>query len=77
MQMLLADLMECPDDAALQDRPEAFDGLRMDRAINVLMRPMVYDAMGIALFGEPRISRPIIGAKQRDLVRDGFIDESG
>jgi hypothetical protein len=41
MQILFADLVESPDDPALQDRPEAFNGLSVDCAVNVLVRPMV------------------------------------
>jgi len=77
MKILFADLVESPDYAALQDRPEAFDGLRMDRAVNVLMRAMVNSLMRITVFSEPPISGPLIGAKQADFVRDGFVDKIG
>jgi hypothetical protein len=42
MQILFADLMEGANDAALQDRPEAFDGLRVNSADDVLMRSVVW-----------------------------------
>ena len=48
--------MERADDTAFQDRPEAFDGLRMDRAVNVLMHAMVNSLMGITVFREPFVS---------------------
>lgn len=77
MQILFADFVERPHDTAFQDRPETFDGLSVDRAINVLTRPMIDNAMRIALLREARIARPIVSAKQADFVRDGFIDERG
>jgi hypothetical protein len=36
-QVLAADLVEAPHDAALQQRPEAIDGLRVNDAIDVLL----------------------------------------
>jgi hypothetical protein len=43
--------------------------------LNVLMCPMVNDAMRIALLSESPVARPVIGAKQANLVRNGFVDE--
>ena len=40
-QIFLADLVEASHDAALHERPEAFDGLSMDRADNILPACMV------------------------------------
>jgi hypothetical protein len=76
-QVFPADFVEASHDPALQDRPEAFNSLRVDRADNVLMRAMVNDAMRVALFGQTAITGPAIGAEQADLVRDRFIDERG
>jgi hypothetical protein len=42
-----AHFVERADHAALEDRPEAFDGLSMDRAYNILAFGMVNDAMRI------------------------------
>src|SRR5260370_26099290 len=39
--VFLADLVEGSDHAALQDRPEAFDGVGVSRANNVFMRGVV------------------------------------
>ena len=36
MQVLLADLMKCPNDAAFHDGPEAFDDVGMHRANDVI-----------------------------------------
>jgi hypothetical protein len=41
MQIFFADLVVRANDATLQDRPEAFDGLSVDCTDNVFMRPMV------------------------------------
>lgn len=40
-QIFLADFVEASHDATLDERPEAFDGLLMDRADNVLTARMV------------------------------------
>ena len=77
MRIFFADLMESPDNAALQDRPEAFDGLRVDRTDDVLTAPMVNDTVAISFLGELPIAAPSVSAKQADLVRYGFIDEGG
>jgi hypothetical protein len=68
MQILFADLVKGSDYAALQNRPEAFDGLCMDGADDVLPSTMVNGAMRIALVGQPAASGPRIGAKQANLV---------
>src|SRR5579863_9121044 len=68
MQIFSADLVKSSNIAAFQDRPEAFDGLRMDRTVNVLMRAVVNSLMGITVFSESLVSGPLIGAKQADLV---------
>src|SRR5229473_6731696 len=44
-QIFLADLVEGADHAALDDRPEAFNGVGVDRADNVMPARMVNDAM--------------------------------
>ncbi len=77
MQVLFADLMERPDNAAFQDRPEAFDSIRMNCAVDILVRPMVNNAVWIALLGKARISGPVIRAEQGNLMRNGFVDECG
>src|SRR5260370_12608609 len=75
-QILFADLVERPDHAALDERPETLDRLSVDRADDVLLfgvvnRPMVELAL------KARIALPFIGAKQADAVRHGLVDESG
>jgi hypothetical protein len=75
VKVLFANLMEGPDNASLQNRPEAFDGLSMDCAVNVLMGTMIYYAVRISLLRKARVLAPVVSAKQADLVRDGFIDK--
>lgn len=75
MQILFANFVECADDPALQDRPEAFDGLRMNCAVNVLVRPVVNDAMRVSLLSKALVSGPVVRAQQGNLVRDRLVDE--
>ncbi len=42
-----AHFVECADNAALEDRPEAFDGLSMNCANDILTSRMVNNAMWI------------------------------
>src|SRR6266536_602893 len=62
----LADLVECADHAALDDRPETFDGLRVDRADHVLLFGVVNDGVRI-FFAEMFITNPLIGTEQAAL----------
>ena len=71
-----AHFMECADYAALEDRPEAFDGLRMNCADDILTSGMINHAMRIFTV-KTLIAGPLIGAKQADFVGDGFADERG
>ena len=68
--------MERADHAALEDRPEAFDGLSMDRANDILTSGMVNDAVRIFAV-KPLVAGPLVRAKQADLVGDGFANECG
>lgn len=73
--VLAAHFVECTDDAALENRPEAFDSLRVDCADNIFTPRMVNCAMW-EVFVEPFVSGPLIGAKQADFMGDGFANES-
>lgn len=76
VQVLFADLVEGADAAAFDQRPEAFDGLSVDRPNNVLFFVVVDGRVGI-FFAEPGISGPLVGAKQADFMRNSFTNESG
>jgi hypothetical protein len=67
-----ADLVEGADHTALKDRPEAFNGLSVDCADDVLPLGVVNDGMGIVGI-KTAIADPLIRAKQADLGRDSFI----
>jgi hypothetical protein len=71
-----AHFMECADHAALENRPEAFDGLRVDRADDVLTSRMVNSRVRV-ISVERIVARILSGAEQADFMRDGFADESG
>ena len=71
-----AHFVERADHATLENRPEAFDGLSMDYADDVLPPGVVNNAMRIFAV-KPLIAGPLIGTKQADFVRDGFADERG
>src|SRR5712691_10417305 len=66
-QILRADLVECSDDAALEDRPEAFNRVGVDRANDVLAQRVVDDAVRVSGV-QPAIPNPLIGAKQANFL---------
>lgn len=69
-----ADFVEGADDAALHQRPEAFNGLRVDRTANVLAPAMVHDAVRERAIKEA-IGGKGVGAEQAHLVRYRFVHE--
>ena len=71
-----AHFVECADDAALEDRPEALDGLSVDCANDILASRMVNSRMRVIPV-ERIVARILIGAKQTDFVGDGVADEGG
>lgn len=75
MQIFLADLMERPDNAALQDRPETLNRVRVDRANDVLADGVI-DRLMVEAVLQPRIAGERIGAKKAHAVRDGLPNES-
>jgi hypothetical protein len=71
-EIFLADFVEGSDHAALQDRPKAFDGLRMDSSDDVLAASMINSGMGVVL-GKGIVAPELIGAEQADFRRDGLM----
>ena len=59
----------------LEDRPEALDGIRVDRANNILAVAVLDDGVRVP-FVEVAVASPLIGNEQADLVGDGFADEA-
>lgn len=74
VQVLLADVVERPDDAALQDAEVAFDGVAVDVAANVLIRAMVNHAVRSELLADMVVTarrvRHEIGSAVSVLVQD-------
>jgi hypothetical protein len=62
-----ADLMERADDAALEDAPEAFDGLGMNGTNNVLALRVVNGGVRISLV-EALVANPLIGQCRASLL---------
>jgi len=71
-----AHFMERADHATFEDRPEAFDGLSVNCADDVLASGVVNGGVRIFL-AEFVVSGPLISAKQADPVRHRFADEGG
>jgi len=71
-----AHFMERADDAALEDRPEAFDGLSMDCSYDVLASRMVNGRVWVIPV-ERIVAWVLIGTKQADPVRHRLVDEGG
>lgn len=73
-EVLFAYLVECANHAALEDRPETFDGLSMDRSDYILLFAVVNGRVGIFFLQAP-ITNPLVGAKQADFVRNSLMYE--
>ena len=73
-QIFAAHLVVAPNDAALEDAPEAFNGLCIHCADDILMLGMVNSA-GREAKAEVPVTNPLIGANQTNFVRHCFIDE--
>src|ERR1700730_10962385 len=66
-----AHFVERADHAALENRPEAFNGLGMDCANDILPSCMVNSRVWV-VFVELIVARILISAKQADPVGNGF-----
>jgi hypothetical protein len=75
MQVFFADVMECADDASLEDAPKVFNRLGMDRTNDILVFCMVNGPVRKCKSEVP-LANPLIGTDQANLVRDCFIYES-
>jgi hypothetical protein len=75
--VLGADLVECADHAAFEDRPEAFNRVGVDRADNVFVSAVPNGSV-LGIFAAQRVvSAQVVSGKQAHLVRDGFANEAG
>src|SRR6266487_4174617 len=75
--VLAADLVKRAEHAALEDRPEALNRIRVNRADNIFVRGVIDDFMLREDFVEVFVTDPMIGHEQTDLVRDGLANEFG
>jgi hypothetical protein len=75
-KIFCSDLVMGTRDAALEQRPEAFNGVRMNRAYDVLASSMVHNAVRVVQT-ERRMASMCVGAEQADLVRYSSTDEAG
>ena len=73
-QIFAADLVEATNNAALNERPKAFDCVGVDRTDNVLPGFVIDDAMWVFI-AKSVIAWIGIGTKQADFVRDCFINK--
>jgi hypothetical protein len=75
--VLAVDLVERPDDTALEYRPEALNRIRMNRADNVFMCGVIDDFMLRENLVEVFVSNPVVGNQKADFVRDRLAHETG
>src|SRR6266446_2051952 len=73
-QMLAAHLVERAHHSALNQRPETFNRVGVDRADNVLAYGVVDDAMRILAL-HVLVSEIVVSADQADLMGDGLANE--
>jgi hypothetical protein len=74
VQIFLANLAVSADDAALQNRPEALNRVRVNCANDMLADAVVNDAMLEAMV-KPIVSCPSIGAEKADAGGNGLSDK--
>ena len=73
--VLRAHLVEGPDHTALEDRPEAFDRIRVDRTMHILPKRVLDKE--VRIFGRQGfIGVVVVGRHQTDFVGNDFADES-
>src|SRR5436190_5509084 len=71
-QVRLADLVERADDAALQERPEGIEVLRVDVAVYVLIARVRHGRVRPV---DVPIANVLVRRDEAHLVRDGLVDE--
>jgi len=69
-----ADFVERADHAALEDRPEIFNRVGVNGTNNVLAFGVI-DGFERIFSAKMFVAHPLIGAEQRNFVRDGFMHE--
>src|SRR5437016_7511175 len=76
MHVLAAHLMECADNAALEDRPETLNRLSVDRANYILALGMINEGVWVILI-QAAIAHPLVSAEQTNLIRYRLMYECG
>src|SRR5689334_13389836 len=74
-QIFLADFVEASDDAALEDAPEPFNRVGVDRADNVAAQTMIDALMWQAIFGKSAIGSAFIRCDEANFVADHLANE--
>lgn len=75
LQILFADLVERAHNAALHHGPEAFNGLRVNVAVNIFPLTMMHHAMRKVLVYIP-IAFVVVGRDQAYPMRNRFLDKT-
>ena len=75
VEMLLRDLVEGSDDAALEQAPDALNGVRVDIAHNPFLDGVVDRLMAGVVVCDSEICRELVRVDGRGLVSDGLVDE--
>ena len=75
-QILVANLMECCDDAALNQRPKAFSRICMNCTKDIFAFAMVNNAVIVEVVAQRLVRTPCIRADQANFVGDGFADKA-
>lgn len=73
-QVLGRDFVVAAHDSALEQGPEAFDGVGVDRANDVLPLAVVDDLARV--LDQQVIAAVLVGTQERDLLRDSLTDEA-
>lgn len=74
-QIFAADLVEAAHDAALQQRPEAINRLRVNDTINILFLGMADEGMREVFFEMP-VAGMLISDEQANIISDGLANET-
>jgi hypothetical protein len=75
-QILFANMVIAAHHAALEQRPERFNRVRMDFAYYVLALAVSNDTVGHSTIGDCVIARVLVGRNERDLLRNHLANES-
>ena len=73
--VLGANFMEAADDTALEDRPEAFNRIGVNRADNILL-PVMIDRLMIVFVRQTAIDAAFVSGEQANLVGNHFAHKS-